>query len=98
MTNPVARALMPMSLSIPKAENRAEIVGRTPWSARVPLDPPVANEFNSIQIKQADEGVGCGPGGPPHDGCKLHDIGKLSDIAHSCVPRRQCRPLANYVR
>ena len=29
-------------------------VGRTPWSARVPLDP------------QADGGVGRGPGGPPH--------------------------------
>ncbi len=32
-------------------------VGRTPWSARVPLDP------------QADEGVGCGPGGPPYSFC-----------------------------
>jgi hypothetical protein len=35
------------------------MVGRPPWSARVPLDPPVANEFSSIQTKQADEGVGC---------------------------------------
>jgi hypothetical protein len=33
-------------------------VGRTPWSARVPLDPFFAH--------QADEGVGRGPGGPPH--------------------------------
>jgi hypothetical protein len=37
------------------------MVGRTPWSARVPLDPP----FNDI-LEQAEEGVGCGPGGPPH--------------------------------
>ena len=48
-----------MPLSFPKAGNWTEIVGQTPWSARVPLDPPVANEFSSIQTKQADEGVGC---------------------------------------
>ena len=30
----------------------------------------------SIQTKEADEGVGCGPGGPPHFECKLYDIGK----------------------
>src|ERR1700722_10585174 len=33
-------------------------VGRTPRSARVTLDP--------LFLQQADEGVGCGPGGPPH--------------------------------
>jgi hypothetical protein len=33
-------------------------VGRTPWSARVPLDP--------LFTRPADQGVGCGPGGPPH--------------------------------
>src|ERR1700722_10099050 len=33
-------------------------VGRTPRSAPVPLDP--------LFLQQADEGVGCGPGGPPH--------------------------------
>jgi hypothetical protein len=60
----------------PKAENRVEIVGRTPRSARVPLDPPIVNELSLIQTKQADEGVGCRPGGPPHDGCKLRDIAK----------------------
>ncbi len=47
-----------MSLSFPKAGNWTEIVGQTPWSAWVPLDPLVANEFSSIQIKRADEGVG----------------------------------------
>jgi Flp pilus assembly protein TadG len=36
------------------------MVGRTPWSARVPLDPLPG------PTKQADGGVGCGPGGPPH--------------------------------
>src|SRR5580692_7268647 len=38
-------------------------VGRTPWSARVPLDPPFDPR---IKFQQADEGVGRGPGGPPH--------------------------------
>jgi ABC-type lipoprotein release transport system permease subunit len=40
-----------------------EVVGRTPWSARVPLDPLRA------QPGQADGGVGRGPGGPPHHMC-----------------------------
>ncbi len=34
------------------------VVGRTPWSARVPLDP--------LFESKADVGVGSGPGGPPH--------------------------------
>src|ERR1035438_3015967 len=57
-----------------------EIVGRPPWSARVPLDPLLA--------KQADGGVGCGPGGPPHknrclsletDSAVISDV--LADVA-----------------
>src|SRR5664279_3366687 len=44
---------------------RPQVVGRTPWSARVPLDPP------SCRLQQADEGVGRGPGGPPHVAPKL---------------------------
>src|ERR1017187_6079386 len=35
-------------------------VGRPPWSARVPLDPHL------VVRERADEGVGRGPGGPPH--------------------------------
>ena len=65
-----------MPLSFPNAGNWTAFVGQPPWSARVPLDPPVANRFTSIQTKQADEGVGCGPGGPPHFECTLYDIGK----------------------
>ena len=38
----------------------ASMVGGTPWSARVPLDPHPGRR------EQADEGVGRGPGGPPH--------------------------------
>jgi len=40
---------------------RAKVVGRTPWSAQVPLDLP-----------EADEGVGRGPGGPPHNYAVIH--------------------------
>ena len=40
------------------------MVGRTPWSARVPLNPLLA-----AFMKLADEGVGRGPGGPPHHHC-----------------------------
>ena len=68
-----------MPLSFPTVGNSTEIVGQTPWSARVPLDPPVANEFSSVQTEQADEGVarrrvGCRhcvqqPGGLPHFEC-----------------------------
>ncbi len=37
-----------MPLTFPKAGNCTVIVGQTPWSARVPLDPPVANQFSAI--------------------------------------------------
>jgi hypothetical protein len=37
-----------------------------PWSARVPMDPLLADEISLAHAKQADGGVGCGPGGPPH--------------------------------
>ena len=45
----------------------APIVGRTPWSARDPLVPlfPVTAQVLA-SAKKADEGVGRGPGGPPH--------------------------------
>jgi hypothetical protein len=42
------------------------IVGQTPWSAWVPLDPLFCNEMSLIESQRADQGVGCGPGGPPH--------------------------------
>ena len=65
-----------MPLSFPKVASPTEVVGRTPWSARVPLDPLLANEISFIQTEQADEGVGCGPGGPPPHTCSLRGIGK----------------------
>src|ERR1700691_1251016 len=51
---------------------RKSISSHLPWSARVPLDPPAVNDFKPHPRKQADEGVGCRPGGLPH---KLQGIG-----------------------
>jgi len=48
-----------------KPGNRVEIVGRTPWSARVPLDPLFAPQINLIPLVQSGEGAGCGPGVRP---------------------------------
>jgi hypothetical protein len=52
-----------------------------------------------MQTKQADEGVGCRhcsqrPGSLPHFECRCAISGKLSDIAHSCVPRAAPQPAA----
>src|SRR5260370_2728072 len=73
------------------------MVGRTPPSAGVPLDPLLANKISCICAKQADESVGCGPGnpprGPPHHLCYAvcPVLGKLSGIGRSRLPR----PLAS---
>src|SRR5674476_1214428 len=49
------------------AANPAEVVGRTPWSARDALVPhPEQPRRHLAGCKQADGGVGRGPGGPPH--------------------------------
>ena len=50
--------------------------GRPPWT-RSCLHP---------NPKRADEGVGCGPGGPPHEGSELAGFGKLSGMG--CVRLR----------
>jgi hypothetical protein len=49
--------------------NFAQRVGRTPWSARVPLDPLFTRLTKSAPCnpRKADRGVGCGPGGPPYN-------------------------------
>src|SRR5580693_4953512 len=42
------------------------IVGRTPWSARVPRTRSSTTRPDSATREKADGGVGRGPGGPPH--------------------------------
>src|SRR5450755_3513000 len=51
------------------------------WSTRVPLDPHAEQRDQPLAVwKQADGGVGRGPGGPPHDSCRCPVSGKPSDI------------------
>src|SRR5262245_55923946 len=42
------------------------MVGQTPWSARVSLDPASARAVNLDPTQRAGRGAGCRPGGPPH--------------------------------
>src|ERR1035438_1423924 len=47
--------------------NPAEVVGRTPWSARDALVPLPGQRYRHLARRErADGGVGRGPGGPPH--------------------------------
>jgi hypothetical protein len=78
-----------MPLSFPDSGTLEVIVGRTPWSERVPLDPLCANAINLIQTEQADEGVGCGPGGPPHQEPKLSGIGKTKWHWDAILPHNE---------
>ena len=56
-------------------ENSAKIVGQTPWSARVPLDPLFAT--GSISSKREGRPGGRPrTGGPPHNFCRPSGHGK----------------------
>jgi len=55
----------------------AKLVGRTPWSARVPLDPLVANRFNHIQTEQADEASAADAAPKPE---------VMAGVAFCCLP------------
>jgi hypothetical protein len=66
------------SFSFPKAGNWTEMVGQTPWSARVPLDPPVANEDAS-----AADTAPRSHGSDHTLNANCAKSGKLSSIAHS---------------
>ena len=65
-----------MPISFSQGWQLDSICGADPLVCAVPLDPPVTNKFGSNQTEQADEGVGCGPGGPPYFERKLCDVGK----------------------
>jgi len=43
----------------------AKLVGRTPWSARVPLDRFPVERSSTSHLATSRPGAGCGPGGPP---------------------------------
>ena len=58
MASPHPRTWRPLS-----ANRGQRHVGRTPSSARDPLVAPLRP---TGLVRQADQGVGCGPGGPPY--------------------------------
>jgi outer membrane protein len=58
-------------LCSPASRKPLRHVGRTPWSARVPLNPLFATGINVLLRGQTGEGAGRGPVGPPHHKCKL---------------------------
>jgi len=66
-----ALTLADLGIRLRPLEGPAETVGRTPWSARVPLDPLLANRLSRIHPVQADGGVVPSgdprTGGPPHN-------------------------------
>src|SRR5580658_7930270 len=65
--------------------------GADPRSARVPPDLSFGHEFNVIQAREADGGVGCGPGGPPHRG-------KAEGLLHNVIPHPTCDAAATLRR
>src|SRR6266567_1965517 len=76
----------PMPHSFPTAGNAALIVGRTPWSARVPLDPllaqpnqPEAIHERPTRASAADRGV------RPTINAERPIMGKLCGIRQSCL-------------
>ena len=56
---------------VPNIGNCRGICGADPLVRAGPLDPLFADEISFIHTVQADGGVGCGPGGPPHIQCGL---------------------------
>src|SRR5437870_1672924 len=71
-----------MSYSFQITRRSAEIVGRTPWSAR-------SDAFELILSKKKRvQGDPRGPGGPPHNFCRFSALGKLYDIGRKRLPYR----------
>jgi len=60
----------------------------SPWTRFSPT------KSASSTLRRADGGVGCGPGGPPHNQCRLRGIGKVSGIARKRLPHKSESPCA----
>jgi GT2 family glycosyltransferase/glycosyltransferase involved in cell wall biosynthesis len=71
--------------------NPAEMVGRTPRSARDALVPqPEQRDRHLVRREQADGGVGRGPGGPPH---RLQEFAGASPGVTVVIPSRTGKEL-----
>jgi hypothetical protein len=72
--------------------------GADPWSARVPLDPLSCKEINLIQSRRADEGAGCGPGGPTHHiYAKFKEHASMDDSQSSRASESALEPVSRVV-
>src|SRR5688572_14412198 len=65
-----------MSLSFSKLPILQNLWGGPPGPRGTPSSRYPPNDIRHLQRKQADEGVGRGPGGPPHNQCRLVGYGK----------------------
>jgi hypothetical protein len=74
------------------SENSETTVGRTPRSARVPLDPLLAARSISSKL-EGRSGAGRGPGGPPHNSLRPTVMGKTSGIGLAIGPSGSCTHL-----
>src|SRR5580658_9394031 len=58
--------------------------GRFGFGGRLRAELPNDTSFPRLgilhRVRQADEGVGRGPGGPPHDLCRIEPLGKVSSV------------------
>jgi hypothetical protein len=60
---------------------RVQSWGRPPGLRGSPWTRCSITQSASFKIQRADVGVGCGPGGPPHQACKLSGFPKTGDCA-----------------
>src|SRR5580765_595252 len=66
-----------MPLSFPKTANPAEIWwGGPPGPRGTPSSRCSPTAPTACKVREADGGVGRGPGGPPHELCRLSAMGK----------------------
>src|SRR5258708_4261744 len=55
----------------------------SPWTRSVATRSAPMKTI-SAHLERADEGVGRGPGGPPHDLCRCSVLAKVCSIGQSC--------------
>jgi hypothetical protein len=83
-----ARALMPHSFPI--SGQLHKLWGGPPGQRGTPSSRSGLEESSRCIPGQADQGVGCGPGGPPHNSCRTRSFRKLCGIG--LVPLRPLPP------
>ena len=81
--------------SFPKGEIPAEIRWGRPPGPRGNLSSRLVGHASSCEHEEADQGVGLGPGFPPHYLCTSPEAGRLSGIGEDCLRHIRVR-ISNY--